>query len=59
MSSATVLFILKRILEETGGVGGQRLDGERVGAVAFGPGLTVESGLMTHLPAVALRAAAD
>ena len=40
MSSATVLFILQDVLAAG-------LDGERVGALAFGPGLTVESGLFT------------
>jgi alpha-pyrone synthase len=42
MSSATILFVMKAILdgEATG-------DGDRVCAMAFGPGLTVESGLMT------------
>jgi alpha-pyrone synthase len=42
MSSATILFVMKAILdgESTG-------DGERVCAMAFGPGLTVESSLMT------------
>ncbi|MDQ4212926.1 type III polyketide synthase [Microbacterium capsulatum] len=43
MSSATVLFVLQRILEEEEGV----RDGERVAAMAFGPGLTAESALMT------------
>ncbi|REE03802.1 type III polyketide synthase [Citricoccus nitrophenolicus] len=63
MSSATVLFVLQRILERAGEVGqdgqdgqggagtraGTRAgsDGERVCAMAFGPGLTVESALMT------------
>ncbi|PRB11083.1 type III polyketide synthase [Microbacterium sp. MYb62] len=42
MSSATVLFVLKRILEEEGAEAG-----ERVSAMAFGPGLTAESALMT------------
>lgn len=42
MSSATVLFVLRRILEQEGA-----LDGERVAAMAFGPGLTAESALMT------------
>ena len=42
MSSATVLFVLKRILEEEGAVAG-----DRVSAMAFGPGLTAESALMT------------
>ncbi|WP_341974332.1 type III polyketide synthase [Microbacterium sp. LWO13-1.2] len=41
MSSATVLFVMKRILDE----GAQ--DGDRVSAMAFGPGLTAESALMT------------
>ncbi|WP_241972570.1 type III polyketide synthase [Cryobacterium cryoconiti] len=42
MSSATVLFVLKAILDAPA-----TDDGERVCAMAFGPGLTVESGLMT------------
>ena len=44
MSSATVLFVLKDILEQeaTGG-------DERVCAMAFGPGLTVETGLFTRV----------
>ncbi|ANJ28444.1 type III polyketide synthase [Agromyces aureus] len=41
MSSATVLFVLANILES------DAADGERVAAMAFGPGLTVESALMT------------
>jgi predicted naringenin-chalcone synthase len=41
MSSATVLFVMRRILE-----GGAK-DAERVAAMAFGPGLTAESALMT------------
>jgi len=41
MSSATVLFVLRRILH----AGAERP--ERVAALAFGPGLTVESALMT------------
>lgn len=41
MSSATVLFVLQRILD------GEAADGERVAAMAFGPGLTVESALLT------------
>ncbi|WP_141880801.1 type III polyketide synthase [Homoserinimonas aerilata] len=40
MSSATVLFVLKNILATA-------TPGERICAMAFGPGLTVESGLMT------------
>jgi predicted naringenin-chalcone synthase len=42
MSSATILFVMKAILD-----GPATADGERVCAMAFGPGLTVESGLMT------------
>jgi len=42
MSSATVLFVLKNILESDAAA-----DGDRVAAMAFGPGLTVESALMT------------
>jgi predicted naringenin-chalcone synthase len=42
MSSATVLFVLKAIVEGTDTTAHQR-----VCAMAFGPGLTVESGLMT------------
>lgn len=41
MSSATILFVIKRILDE----GAQ--PGERMAAMAFGPGLTAESALMT------------
>jgi len=37
MSSATILFVLEEILERSSGKGR-----ERVCAVAFGPGLTVE-----------------
>ncbi|ADY27272.1 Naringenin-chalcone synthase (plasmid) [Deinococcus proteolyticus MRP] len=40
MSSATVLFIIGRLLDTA-------QPGERACAMAFGPGLTVESGLMT------------
>ncbi|WP_413543953.1 type III polyketide synthase [Citricoccus nitrophenolicus] len=52
MSSATVLFVLQQILEGAGAAGanganGAGSDGERVCAMAFGPGLTVESALMT------------
>ncbi|WP_241979392.1 MULTISPECIES: type III polyketide synthase [Cryobacterium] len=42
MSSATILFVLKAILDAPA-----TDDGERVCAMAFGPGLTVETGLMT------------
>jgi len=42
MSSATVLFVLRNIIESEAAA-----DGDRVVAMAFGPGLTVESALMT------------
>lgn len=42
MSSATVLFVLRRILDDPAAA-----DGDRVAAMAFGPGLTVESALLT------------
>jgi predicted naringenin-chalcone synthase len=42
MSSATILFVMKAILDGDG-----TADGDRVCAMAFGPGLTVESSLMT------------
>ncbi|WP_308797629.1 type III polyketide synthase [Agromyces silvae] len=42
MSSATVLFVLRRILDQA-----DAADGDRVAAMAFGPGLTVESALLT------------
>lgn len=41
MSSATILFVLKEMLSEAAA-------GDKVCAVAFGPGLTVESGLLTR-----------
>lgn len=42
MSSATVLFVLRYILDQA-----STAEGDRVAAMAFGPGLTVESALMT------------
>lgn len=46
MSSATVLFILARVLDDP-----DLVDGSRAVGVAFGPGLTVESALLTaHVP---------
>ncbi|WP_448006604.1 type III polyketide synthase [Agromyces bauzanensis] len=42
MSSATVLFVLRNILFSDAAA-----DGDRVAAMAFGPGLTVESALLT------------
>ncbi len=44
MSSATVLFVLRHILEQP------QVEGEeRICSMAFGPGLTVETGLFTKL----------
>ncbi|MEJ3405158.1 type III polyketide synthase [Rathayibacter sp. YIM 133350] len=43
MSSATIAFVLQHVLEHA------PQNGERVLAMAFGPGLTVETGLMTVL----------
>jgi len=60
MSSATVLFVLKHILDQPS-AGGE----ERICGMAFGPGLTVESALMTKVngraegPAAAARAEAE
>ena len=57
MSSGTVLFILRSILHGASGGDGDGegdagtevdTDGERVCAMAFGPGLTVESAMMTR-----------
>jgi len=48
MSSATVLFVLKRIMEQN--LPEVDPQGERVCSMAFGPGLTVETALMTLLP---------
>ncbi len=42
MSSATLLFILRDLLADTA-----RGDGERIAALAFGPGLTVEAARLT------------
>ena len=42
MSSATVLFVLRSVLEQE-----DSRDGDRGAATAFGPGLTAESALMT------------
>ncbi|GAA3910740.1 type III polyketide synthase [Microbacterium invictum] len=54
MSSATVLFILRNLMADDA-VG----DGGRVAGLAFGPGLTVESALMTKRTAVGQRPGAD
>jgi len=49
MSSATILFVLKAIMDGWPGSvdDGGASAGDRVCAMAFGPGLTVETGLMT------------
>lgn len=53
MSSATVLFVLKHILNQTS------IDAEeRICGMAFGPGLTVESALMTKVDTSRARPAA-
>jgi predicted naringenin-chalcone synthase len=44
MSSSTVLFVLKHILEQA-----PEGSDERICSMAFGPGLTVETGLFTKL----------
>lgn len=44
MSSATILFVLRRLLHGENAAVGRP---ERVAAMAFGPGLTVESAIMT------------
>lgn len=46
MSSATILFILRRFLE--GSAGDAAPPVQRIAALAFGPGLTVESALLTR-----------
>lgn len=48
MSSATVMFVLKNIMEEN--LARPESAGERVCSMAFGPGLTVETALMTLVP---------
>lgn len=45
MSSATVLFVLKELMS------GSDAERARIGAMAFGPGLTIESALMELIPA--------
>jgi predicted naringenin-chalcone synthase len=53
MSSATVMFVLKHILESPFG----GMD-ERICSMAFGPGLTVETGLFTKTGAATAGTAA-
>jgi predicted naringenin-chalcone synthase len=50
MSSATILFVLREILEKAA-----RQAAEPVFAAAFGPGLTVESALLCKLAPASLR----
>jgi predicted naringenin-chalcone synthase len=62
MSSATVLFVLKHILDQDNGIsdtqaGANQAAGSgpgdhRICSMAFGPGLTVETALFTRLPQV-------
>jgi predicted naringenin-chalcone synthase len=54
MSSATLLFILGELLTDP-----TRGDGERVGAVAFGPGLTIETARLTVRDAIAAASSDD
>jgi alkylresorcinol/alkylpyrone synthase len=51
MSSATILFILRRLLHDDA-----LADGARLGALAFGPGLTVESALLVKRRVAGTRA---
>jgi predicted naringenin-chalcone synthase len=48
MSSATILFVLKRMLEDPAAAS------QTIAAMAFGPGLTVECGLLRMVPATPL-----
>jgi predicted naringenin-chalcone synthase len=45
MSSATILFVLQRMLQRVGQAP------QRIAAMAFGPGLTIECGLLETVPA--------
>lgn len=54
MSSATVLFVLRHILEQPPVEGD-----ERICSMAFGPGLTVETGLFTKLRQADARTRAE
>ena len=48
MSSATILFILRDLLADAASTNSKGVrEGERVAALAFGPGLTIESALLT------------
>lgn len=54
MSSATVLFVLKYIVEQEPEPGD-----ERICSMAFGPGLTVETALFTKLPRTSAAAGSE
>ena len=54
MSSATVMFVLKHIMDQP-----FRGGNERICSMAFGPGLTVETGLFTRVGGPVDPAAAD
>ncbi|WP_430593119.1 type III polyketide synthase [Humidisolicoccus flavus] len=49
MSSATIMFILRRLLVDE-----SLVDGSRIAGLAFGPGLTVEQARFTKVGAVAI-----
>jgi predicted naringenin-chalcone synthase len=49
MSSATILFVLKHLLENNSNNGNGSAIGGSVLAVAFGPGLTVELAMLEKL----------
>ena len=48
MSSATILFVLHRMMEQA-----EANDAAKICAMAFGPGLTIESAILELLPATA------
>lgn len=54
MSSVTILFILRELLRDA-----TVTDGTRVAALAFGPGLTVESAMLTRRARVPRTSATD
>jgi predicted naringenin-chalcone synthase len=49
MSSATILFVLQRLMEQAAH------EEQVIGAMAFGPGLTIECGLLRLVPATAIE----
>ncbi|MUK03114.1 type III polyketide synthase [Vibrio cholerae] len=54
MSSATVMFVLKHILDQPASDGNNRIC-----SMAFGPGLTVETALLTRIGATTAASAAE